>query len=173
MKRSNYLRSGSFLVGLIIIISVLNACKQDPDTQSNHPTKISALSETVFDEELARKLGADDYGMKRYVMAFLKRGPNRPQDSTARADLQRAHLDNITRLAEEGKLLLAGPFLDDGDVRGIYIFNTTTIEEAEELTSTDPAIQAGSLIMELKPWYGSATIMQINDLHKKIAKINI
>ena len=48
-----------------------------------------------------------------------------------------------------------------------------TIEEAEELTSTDPAIQAGSLIMELKPWYGSASIMQINDLHKKIARINI
>jgi len=82
-------------------------------------------------------------------------------------------MDNITRLAEEGKLVLAGPFLDTGETRGIYIFNVETIEEAEELTSTDPAIKAGRLIMELHPWYGSAAVVQINELHKKIAKINI
>ena len=119
---------------------------------------------------LAQHLGADNYGMKQYVMAFLKAGPNRSQDEETAAKLQTAHLKNIQRLAAEGKLLLAGPFLDDGNVRGIYIFNVTTLDEAEKLTQTDPAIQAGSLVMELHLWYGSAALQQINELHNAIAK---
>ncbi len=123
-----------------------------------------------YDAELAAKLGADDYGMHQYVMAFLKAGPNRDQDSTTAANLQRAHMDNIGRLADEGKLVLAGPFMDDGDMRGIYIFDVKTVEEARALTATDPAIQAGRLVMELHPWYGSAAVMQINEVHKRLSK---
>ena len=63
--------------------------------------------------------------------------------------------------------------MDNDDLRGIYIFNVETIEEAEKLTKSDPAIQAGSLTMELKEWYGSAALMLVNDLHKKIAKVEI
>jgi uncharacterized protein YciI len=133
----------------------------------------SSDQETVYNAALAEKLGADDYGMKKYVMAFLLAGPNRSQDTETRTRLQRAHLDNITRLANEGILVLAGPFLDNGDIRGIYIFDVETIEEAKKLTETDPAIQAGSLIMELHPWYGSAALMQLNEIHEKLAKLNI
>ncbi|MEQ9006839.1 MAG: YciI family protein, partial [Ekhidna sp.] len=122
---------------------------------------------------LAAETGADDYGMRRYVMALLKAGPNRDQDSTEAAQLQRAHLDNIKRMAEEGKLVMAGPFFDDWEVKGIYIFAVDTIEEAEELTKSDPAIRAGRLIMELHPWYGSAGLMKIGELHKKLAKKSI
>jgi uncharacterized protein len=110
--------------------------------------------------------------MHQYVMAFLKRGPNRTLDSIKSMELQRAHLDNIHRLSEEGKLVLAGPFLDTGDLRGIYIFDVKTVEEAENLTHTDPAIPAGSLIMELKPWYGSAALMKVGEIHDKISKVN-
>jgi uncharacterized protein YciI len=85
--------------------------------------------------------------MRQYVMAFLKAGPNRSQDSATAAQLQRAHLDNIFRLADEGKLILAGPFLDKGEIRGIYVFDVKTVEEAAALTATDPAIQAGRLVM--------------------------
>jgi len=127
----------------------------------------------VFDSILAKKYDADDYGMKKYVLAFLKRGPNQDQDSATVSNLQRAHLDNIGKLADEGKLVLAGPFLDGGDLRGIYIFNVESIEEAKKLTETDPAIIAGRLEMELHPWYGSAALMEVNDLHKKISKVNI
>ena len=119
---------------------------------------------------LAEKYGADERGMKKYVMAFLKRGPNRDQDSATSADLQKAHLENINRLAQEGKLLLAGPFLDDGEIRGIFIFDVESVEEARALTETDPAIQSGRLVMELHPWYGSAAIMEVNELHNKILK---
>ncbi|MDB5141468.1 MAG: hypothetical protein JWQ66_181 [Mucilaginibacter sp.] len=126
-----------------------------------------------YDAQLAQKLGADEYGMKTYVMAFLKAGPNRLTDSAARAQLQMAHLKNITRLVDEGKLIIAGPFMDDQPIRGIFIFNVSTIEEAKKLTETDPAIKAGSLIMELHPWYGSAALMETVAIHKKIQKKSV
>lgn len=123
---------------------------------------------TPLDTALVRQLGADEYGMKTYVMAFLKAGPNRDMAPEERNRLQAAHLQNIVRLAEEGKLVLAGPFLDDGELRGIYIFNVDSVEEARRLTETDPAIQAGSLVMELKSWYGTAALQLVNELHKKV-----
>ena len=126
-----------------------------------------------YNAELAAKLGADEYGMKQYVMAYLKRGPKRDQDSATAEQLQKAHLENINRMAEEGKLVVAGPFMDDGDVRGIYIFNVSTVEEAKVLTETDPAIKAGRLEMELHPWYGSAALMLNPKLHKLFEKKSV
>lgn len=153
---------------ILFIISTLFflcGCNKSPQTKSTEKTTISG-----YDSTLAKKLGADEYGMRQYVMAFLKAGPNRNQDSTQAVELQRAHRANIERLAKEGKLVLAGPFMDDGKLRGIYIFNVATVEEAEELTKTDPAIKAGRLVMELHPWYGSAALMQVDEVHKKLSK---
>ena len=133
--------------------------------QSN---KNNEMSSNKYDESLAKSVGADEYGMKKYVIAFLKAGPNRDQNKEDAMALQKAHMDNIGRLAEEGKLVVAGPFLDDGELRGIYIFNVESIEEAKTLTESDPAIQAGSLVMELKPWYGSASLMLVKDYHDKL-----
>lgn len=129
-----------------------------------------APSAKPFNERLAKEMGADDYGMRKYVMAFLKAGPNRTTDKDEAAKLQAAHMENIGRLAEEGKLALAGPFLDNGELRGIYIFNVESIEEAKALTKTDPAIKAGSLVMELHPWYGSAALGFVNKYHDKLSK---
>ncbi len=127
----------------------------------------------TYDSVFAAKLGSDDYGMKQYVMAFLKRGPNRSQDSTTAANLQKAHLENIIRMANEGKLVVAGPFMDDWDVRGIYIFDVKTVEEARALTETDPAIQAGRLAMDLHPWYGPAAMVLMAPLSKRLEKSSI
>ena len=123
-----------------------------------------------YDSVLANRLGADDYGMRKYVMAFLKAGPNRSQSKEDAAKIQKAHMDNIKRMAEEGKLVVAGPFMDDGDIRGIYIFDVPTVEEARALTETDPAIQAGRLAMELHPWYGSAALLEVNTIHNRLQK---
>lgn len=125
-----------------------------------------------FDQRLADSLGADEIGMKKYVMAFLKKGPNRNQDSATASQLQAAHMKNIGRMADMGKLILAGPFMDNGEVRGIYVFNVATVEEARELIASDPAIQAGRLVMELHPWYGSAALLLVNGWHNKVAKKN-
>lgn len=135
--------------------------------ESNIEIKDSLVS---YDSLYAQKLGADEMGMRKYVMAFLKRGPNRNQDSVTKAKLQRAHLDNIKRLANEGTLVMAGPFFDDGDIRGIYVFAVDSLSQAEALTNSDPAVKAGSLVMELHEWYGSAAVMEVNRIHEQIAK---
>jgi len=142
------------------------ACQEVKPTEKS----VESLPEITYDSIKAAEYGADPYGMKKYVMAFLEKGPNRDLDSLEAMKLQAAHMENIGRMAEEGKLVLAGPFLGDGALRGIYIFNVATIEEAEALTNTDPAIQAGSLKMDLKEWYGSAALMEVNERHVQLAK---
>jgi uncharacterized protein YciI len=126
-----------------------------------------------YDSVLARKMGADEYGMKQYVIAFLKEGPVKITDSVQRAQLMKGHLKNIGRLAKEGSLLVAGPFLDNSQFAGIFIFNVSTIEEARKLTSTDPAVKAGIFEVELHPWYGSAALMQVTPIHYTIQKTSI
>lgn len=150
------------IIGCVLILA---SCSQ----KKNNELTIT----TSYDSLLAKKLGADKYGMKAYVMAFLKRGPNRPSDSIERAKLQAAHLKNIGRLADEGKLIVAGPFLDNQEIRGIYIFNVSSVEEAKALTETDPAIKVGSLVMELHPWYGSAALIETVEIHKKLQRKSI
>jgi uncharacterized protein YciI len=132
-----------------------------------------ARGDSSFDSVLAKRLGADEYGMKRYVMAFLKSGPVKIQDSVERQEIQRKHLKNILRLAESGTLIVAGPFLDDQSVRGIFIFNVETIDEAETITRSDPAVEAGVLVFELHPWYGSAALQEIPRIHKTIEKRSV
>ena len=155
---------------IVLFILILSACNNSNNQQVSDKSTDSGIE---FDSLMAAQTGADAYGMRKYIMANLIAGPNRDQDSTEAARLQRAHMDNITRMAEDGKLVLAGPFMDDKEIRGIYIFAVETIEEAEALTSSDPAIQAGRLKMELRPWYGSAALMKINELHGKLSKEKI
>jgi uncharacterized protein len=154
-------------ISILCIAIYFISCRQ---TVPNAITKANA-DPYAYDSVIASKWGADVYGMKEYVLVFLKRGPNRSQDSVTRANLQQAHMANINRLAEEGRLVLAGPMNTEEEIRGIYIFDVKTIEEAKALTETDPAIQAGSLIMEMHPWYGSAALKEIPSLHKKGARI--
>lgn len=163
-------------ITVLCAILAFSACirneKGQPKLLSENRDLYSELMapEAKFDSVLAKKLGADAYGMRKYVMAFLKKGPKRDQDSVTVAQLQKAHLENIGRMAESGKLVLAGPFEDDGEVRGIYIFNVETVEEARALTASDPAIQAGRLAMELHPWYGSAVLPVIVPLHNRLKR---
>lgn len=162
----------TFLMTMIFINVSCSDVSQE-NTKTDNMSTLTDTTSTSYNSELAEKLGADDYGMRQYVMAFLKSGPNPSADSTEAMELQRAHLDNISRMAEEGDLVLAGPFMDSGEIRGIYVFDVRTVEEARELTETDPAIQSGALEMELRPWYGSAALMQINEIHGQISKENL
>lgn len=154
---------------LLLLFTLIWACSSPEKSLVLEETKVTG----GFDSLRAAKAGADVYGMRRYVIAYLRKGPNRDQDSLQAAEIQRAHLDNIQRMADLGKLVLAGPYLDDHDIMGIYVFAVETIEEAEELTRTDPAIQAGRLLMEMHPWYGSAALMEVNEIHAQLAKEKI
>jgi uncharacterized protein YciI len=93
-----------------------------------------------------------EWEMKQYFMVFLNKGPNRNQDSATAANIQKGHLENIDRLYKEKKLTVAGPFLDDWNTRGIFIFDVPTEKEVIDLLNTDPAVIAGRLIYEIHPW---------------------
>lgn len=93
------------------------------------------------------------FRLKQYFMVFLKRGPNKSLDSLQLQELQKKHLANINKLAEEKKLVIAGPFGDNTELRGIFILDVPTLEEAIRLTESDPAVQAGRLVMEVHPWF--------------------
>lgn len=159
----------SVLIASILLVIGISACSkaESPEVVIE---EVEAVQSDEYNAELAAEYGADDWGMHRYVIAFLYKGPNRETDSLKAMELQKAHMDNIGRMAEEGKLVLAGPFIAEDSLRGLYFFDVETIEEARALTETDPAIQSGHLTMELKEWYGSAAMMGINKVHHTLAK---
>ena len=100
---------------------------------------------------------AGEMGMTIYYIYLLKKGPAWSPDSTPEIDrLQEEHLNNLRRLAAEGKLVLNGPLLDSfqlsGEIRGIGVLNARSLDEAQEWISTDPMVKVGRLIFELHTW---------------------
>lgn len=135
---------------------------------------ISQETESKYDEKLAKSLNADERGMKKYVFCLLKTGTNTTASKEETQKLFEGHMANINKLAKEGKLVVAGPFMkNDRNYRGIYIFNVETIEEAKTLVATDPAIQAKLLEAELTPWYATAALQETLKIHEKISKKKI
>lgn len=124
-----------------------------------------------YDETLARKLGADDFGMKYYVLVILKTGENKTTDKEELNKLFRGHMENIQRLVDEGKLIVAGPFGEnDKTWRGLFILNVKTVEEAAALVQTDPAVKARLFDVDMVPWYGSAALPEYLPASDKIWK---
>ena len=107
----------------------------------------------------AAEVGPGGSEMTTYYVAFLYRGPAWTAEVTPETEkIQREHLANIQRMAAGGKLVLAGPFTDDGQLRGIFVFQGVSRQEAEQLCAGDPAVKAGRLKMELHPWYAAKGI---------------
>jgi uncharacterized protein YciI len=97
------------------------------------------------------------YEMTTYIMGLLRKGPIwTAADTPETQRLQAGHMANIQKMAATGKLIVAGPFTDDGDLRGIFIFEKVSLEEARAMVSVDPAVKAGRLIMDLHPWFAAA-----------------
>lgn len=126
-----------------------------------------------FDAELAKKVGADKYGMRNYVIAFLRTGPTKIENKEEVSKLFAGHLQNMNRLAAEGKLAVAGPFSKDPDFRGMFILAVETVEEAKLLVDTDPAVKSGMLQADYHKWWGSAALMEVNRIHDKVQKVEM
>lgn len=127
-----------------------------------------------YDSTLAKKLGADDYGMKSYVFVILKTGSNTTTDQAFIDSCFSGHMANIMRLVNEDKLIVAGPLgKNENSYRGIFIFNVSTIEEARELVQSDPAINSKLLDADLYNWYGSAALPEYLEASLKIGKYKI
>jgi len=132
--------------------------------QSNNPK---------YNKALAEKLGADDYGMKMYVFVILKTGPV-TVDKYQTDSLFKGHMQNIQRLSDSGKLVVAGPMKkNDKDYRGIFILNVSSLDDAKLLLETDPAVKANLLAAELFQWYGSAALPEYLKYHEMLEKKKI
>lgn len=123
-----------------------------------------------YDEALARRAGADDYGMRSYVLVVLKTGPTRVPDGPERDEMFRGHFANMKRLSQDGKLVLAGPFDGVDGWRGLFVFAVNDIEEARQLAASDPVLAKGEMVAEYHKYYGSAALMLVREMHEKLAK---
>lgn len=93
--------------------------------------------------------------MQQYFLAFLKRGVNRSQTKTEADSLQSLHLAHLGRMYEEGFADISGPFGDDGEIRGITIYNVPTLKIADSLANMDPMVKSGRLQIEIHPWWAA------------------
>lgn len=154
------------LTGVFFLILAITGCVL-------HPMTPEAAVSDGFDEALATRLEADDYGMRGYTFVLLKTGPAEINDPDRRRELFAGHFANMTRLAENGDLVLAGPLSDDTNKRGILILATQDIEEAKVMLEADPAVAAGIFVADYSGYYGSAGLMEMNALHKRVQRKTI
>lgn len=126
-------------------------------------------AEVTYDAELARSVGADERGMRSYVLVVLKTGPTRVAAGPERDAMFKGHFANIERLANEGSLVLAGPLDGVDGWRGLFVLAVADVEEAKRYVSTDPVIMKGEMVAEYHQYYGSAALMLVKDLHKRLA----
>jgi uncharacterized protein YciI len=124
----------------------------------------------AYDPELARSVGADDLGMRRYVLVVLRTGPRRVPDGPARDEMFKGHFANINRLSAAGKLVLAGPLDGVDGWRGLFVLAAADLDEARKLVAVDPVIVEGEMVAEYHTYYGSAALMLVPDAHDRIAK---
>ena len=125
-----------------------------------------------YDKSLADSLGADEYGMKSYSLVMLKTGTGNIEEKSKVDSLFRGHLDNIGRLGQARKIIVAGPLGKNiNNYRGIFIFDEQDKAKVAELLQTDPAIKADLLAYDIYNWYGSAALPLYLETHSKIEKI--
>lgn len=131
------------------------------------------MSQTLnekYDSILAKKYGADNYGMKNYILVLLKTGPTQIEDKAKVSELFAGHLSNIGKLVDERKMIVAGPLAKNELYRGIFILDMTDLDAARNLMDTDPAIKAGLLEPILLKWYGSAALPSYLENAFKVGK---
>ncbi|TSE07013.1 hypothetical protein FOF46_17480 [Aquimarina algiphila] len=155
---------------LMLIVSI--SCQQQPKEQ--HVEKIDTIVDDVesikhsaraIKEQLLKdgfeifdyvdEESGDTVIMQQYFIAFLKRGPNRSQSKEEADSLQKLHLGHLGKMYKEGFADISGPFGDDGDIRGITIYNTPTQQMADSLANMDPMVKSGRLIIEIHPWWAA------------------
>lgn len=148
---------------VLILVVVFSSCT---GKKSDEPVAEEPIADTIRGiEERAENLSQQGFGtfiskegdstylMQRYYMVFLKKGENRDQDSAEVVNLQRQHLEHLSRMAAEGYASLMGPFGDDGEIRGVVVYQTPTEKMADSLARLDPMVKAGRLEVEIHPWW--------------------
>lgn len=153
------------IVTLIIGIISFVACKQkEREVQVSVEDKVEKMTKQIKEELTSKGFQIFDYVdektqdtvlMQQYFIAFLKRGPNRSQSKEDVSELQKAHLSHLGKMYDLGYADISGPFGDDGDIRGITIYNVPTKKMADSLANADPMVKAGRLVIEMHPWWAA------------------
>lgn len=125
---------------------------------------------STYDAALAASVGADEHGMRKYVLVILKSSDTPVPKGEKRDAMFKGHFANMNRLAEAGVLALAGPLDGVDGWRGLFVLAVEDIETAKQHVATDPVIIEGEMVAEYHRYFGSAALMLVNDLHKKVAK---
>jgi uncharacterized protein YciI len=104
--------------------------------------------------------GDTTYLMKRYVFCLYLSGAERSQSEEEAARLQEAHLSHLASLETKG-LQLAGPFGDDGEKRGVLLFDLESVAEANALIDQGPMVIHHRLDYECHPlWLAKGTTLK-------------
>ena len=168
MKRSLLL-----FVMALGLLSCINDTKVETDNIKEDPVIVESAQqeiETITEQskaELKANLTSKGYQifdyvnektrdtvlMQQYFIAFLKRGPIRNQNEEESTRLQKEHMAHLHKMYDLGYADISGPFGDDGDIRGITIYNVPTLEMADSLANSDPMVKAGRLVIEIHPWW--------------------
>lgn len=136
--------------------------------QPSAPAASSAAAASPYDAALAKTLGADERGMRPYVLVILKSGPNKLPAGPERDAMFKGHFANMSRLAAAGKLAVAGPLDGVDGWRGLFVFAVADLEEARALAATDPVLIQGEMVAEFHKFYGSAALMAVREIHDKL-----
>jgi uncharacterized protein YciI len=135
---------------------------------------VAVMGQTVnpqYDSVLAKSLGADEYGMKQYYLVILKTGSNTTANKHFKDSCFAGHFANMGKMEAAKQLVVAGPFGKNGDqFRGLFILNAPSLEAAQQLVQTDPAVHAQLLKADIYPWYGSAALPEYLKATDKIWK---
>jgi uncharacterized protein YciI len=134
------------------------------------PAAAQPAPNPAYDEALAARFGADEYGMRSYVLVILKTGPNRMPPGEERDAMFRGHFANMKRLSDEGRLVLAGPLDGVDGWRGLFVFAVREIDEAKQLAATDPVLIKGEMVAEYHKYYGTAALVGIREVHDKLGR---
>jgi uncharacterized protein YciI len=155
------------VVLLLLGGSSLGAQQAPTETPAEPP---ATAANPEYDAELAARVGADDHGMRRYVLVILETGPTRVPDGPERDRMFAGHFANMQRLSAEGKLALAGPLDGVDGWRGLFVLAVEDIEEAKAIVATDPVIIQGEMVARYHGFYGSAALMLVAGEHQRVMK---
>jgi uncharacterized protein YciI len=156
------------LIGLLIALVVVSSCKDKATIIEASETEVKKnivkTAKQLKDELTAKGYQTFDYVdektkdtilMQQYFMAFLKKGTTRSQNESETDSLQKLHLAHLGKMYDLGFADISGPFGDDGDIRGITIYNVPTLEMADSLANADPMVKSGRLEIEIHPWWAA------------------
>jgi uncharacterized protein len=151
-------------ITVLLLTSIVSCKKQSENNVVSENIEVKKTLKQLKEELNAKGFQTFDYVdekskdtilMQQYFMAFLKSGPTRSQTKQEADSLQTLHLAHLSKMYELGYADISGPFGDNGDIRGITIYNVPTLKMADSLANSDPMVKAGRLIIEIHPWWAA------------------